>query len=313
MKDQTIPIKRDHKARLFNFIFGSEENRAWTLQLYNAVNCSHYNNPSLIEFNTLKDVLYIGMSNDTSFLISEILSVYEYQSSYNPNMPLRMLEYVSSLYSGYITDRKLNKYGTALISLPVPKLVVFYNGKLDISDETILKLSDSFPKQLKKDPDIEVRVRMLNINYGRNQSLLSECQPLREYSWFINEINSNLRDCEMPEAVKRAIRLMPEDYVIRNFLLTHKSEVERMLDTEYNEAEIKELFVEDGRREGHDLLLIEQICKKLAKGKSPEIISDEVEEPLERVVTICNIAVKYAPAYNAKEILQEITITAPWK
>ncbi len=30
-------IKREYKDRLFNFIFGSEENKAWTLDLYNAL------------------------------------------------------------------------------------------------------------------------------------------------------------------------------------------------------------------------------------------------------------------------------------
>ncbi len=249
MKKET-PIRRNHKDRLFNFIFGSEENRAWTLQLYNAVNDSHYDDPSLIRFTTLKDVLYISMNNDTSFLISDILNVYEHQSSYNPNMPLRMLQYVDELFSGYIAENKLNKYGSYLIPLPVPKLVVFYNGHKDVEDETILRLSDSYPVEFRNNPDIEVIVRMLNINYGRNEELLASCQPLNEYAWFINEVNNNLSDCDTSEAVNKALKAMPKDFQIYGFLAKHTSEVEGMLDTEYNEAEIKELFMEDGRKEG---------------------------------------------------------------
>ncbi len=83
-----------YRDRLFNFIFGREENREWTLSLYNAINGSDHKDASLIEFNTLEDVIYMGMKNDTSFIVSNSMSVYEHQSSYNPNMPARMLEYL---------------------------------------------------------------------------------------------------------------------------------------------------------------------------------------------------------------------------
>ena len=93
--ETTEHVNREYKDRLFTFIFGSEQNREWTLSLYNAVNGSHYTDASLIRFNTLKDMLYMEMRNDTSFLISDVLSVYEHQSTPNPNMPLRLLQYVS--------------------------------------------------------------------------------------------------------------------------------------------------------------------------------------------------------------------------
>lgn len=80
----------------------------------------------------------------------------------------------------------MNKYGSKLLMLPAPKFVVFYNGTQDEPDEKILKLSDSFPKAT--DSDIEVRCRMVNINYGRSQELVSACKPLNEYSWLIAEI-----------------------------------------------------------------------------------------------------------------------------
>ena len=131
-----------YKDRLFNYLFGSEENKAWTLSLYNAVNGSNYTDPSAIEITTIREVMYLGMHNDTSFLISDEMDLYEQQSSYNPNMPLRMLQYAGNLYEKYVKQRKLNKYGSSVLKLPVPKLFVFYNGKADQPDETILHLSD---------------------------------------------------------------------------------------------------------------------------------------------------------------------------
>ena len=191
------------------------------------------------------------MHNDVSFLIAEEMALYEQQSTYNPNMPLRLLQYAGNLYEKYVKENKLNKYGNGLLLLPVPKLVVFYNGTMDQSDENILRLSDSFPKGA--DSDIEVKVRMLNVNMGRNKDLLNACKPLGEYAWLVEEVrrNNTTKDEEgMSSAIDKAISSMPKDYLIKPFLEAHRAEVKGMLLTEYNEAEQMELFKEDGRREG---------------------------------------------------------------
>ena len=134
-------VNDEYKDRLFSFIFGREENRKWTLELYNAINGSHYENPDDIKITTIEEVLYLGMHNDVSFMISDEMSLYEQQSTYNPNMPVRQLQYCGYLYEKYIKENKLNKFGSRLIQLPVPRLVVFYNGTTDEPDEKILKLN----------------------------------------------------------------------------------------------------------------------------------------------------------------------------
>lgn len=309
-KESNVTVNNEHKDRLFNYIFGREENREWTLSLYNAVNGSNHTDPSAISFNTLKDVLYLGMKNDTSFLIEDIMSVYEHQSTYNPNMPLRLLGYVDELYSGYISRNKKNKYGKKLIPLPVPKLVVFYNGENNREDEVILKLSDSFVESHRPEADIEVKVRMLNVNHGRNIELMKKCKPLAEYAWFVEEIRENRKEQGIEVSVKKAIEKMPDDYLIKEFLVGHHKEVEGMLDREYNEEEIKDLFKEEGREEGkeegREETLVTLICKKLVKGKSIPVIADEVEEPEEYVSKVCEIASKYLPNYDVSKIIAEL-------
>ena len=237
-----------YKDRLFNFIFGSEENKAWTLSLYNAINGSNYTDPDAIEIATIKEIMYLGMRNDVAFFITEEMNLFEHQATYNPNMPLRLMQYAGNLYEKYITERKLNKYGKTLVKLPAPKLVVFYNGTDEQEDETILKLSDSFPEGA--DFDIEVKVRMLNVNYGRNRKLLEACKPLGEYAWIVQEVRKNKEQEDIDSAIDRAIADMPDDFVIKPFLVAHRAEVKGMLLTEYNEAETMELFKEEGRVEG---------------------------------------------------------------
>ena len=97
-------INRQYKDRLFKFLFGNPEHRDWTLSLYNAVNGTCYNNPEDIVFTTIENAVYMGMKNDISLLLADTMSLYEQQSTYNPNMPMRFLVYTSMVYSAYIED-----------------------------------------------------------------------------------------------------------------------------------------------------------------------------------------------------------------
>lgn len=107
-------------------------------------------------------------------------------------------------------------------------------------------------------PDIEVKVRMININYGRNKELLSACRPLREYAWFVARIRECLSSQEdggavkpyIDEAIDCAIDDMPNDFVIRDFILSNKAEVKDMCLTEYNEIETMELIRLEALQEG---------------------------------------------------------------
>ena len=236
---------KEYKDRLFNFMFGREENKEWTLSLYNAVNGSSYTNPDDIQINTIREILYLGMRNDVSFLISGDLNLYEQQSTYNPNMPVRLLQYAGHLFERYMTENKLNKYGSTLLELPVPRLVVFYNGRQEQPEEQILRLSDSFPKDAVS--DIEVNVRMINVNRGQNARTLEECRPLYEYSWIIQKIRDNKNEeKDIEEAIDKVISELPNDFIVKSFLEAHRSEVKGMLATEYKEEEVRELFVKEG-------------------------------------------------------------------
>ena len=240
---------REYKDRLFCFIFGSEAHKDWTLSLYNAVNGSSYTDPSQITIATLTQVVYMGMHNDVAFLIADEVNLYEQQSTYNPNMPLRLLQYTGNIYEKLITLWKKNKYGKSLIHLPVPRLVVFYNGTTDMPGESEQHLSDAFPEERRGDADISVRVRMININKGRMPVQVSACKPLDEYAWLVDRVR-RADDASPEAAVDAALNDMPDSFVIKPFLEANKVEVKKMLLTEYNETRTMEMFKEEGRKEG---------------------------------------------------------------
>ena len=82
---------REYKSRIFTMLY-SEPERA--LELYNAVNNTNYDNPELLEINTLENAIYMGMKNDVSFVLDARMSLYEHQSTVNPNLSLRFLFYM---------------------------------------------------------------------------------------------------------------------------------------------------------------------------------------------------------------------------
>ena len=100
--------------------------------------------------NTLEDVVYMGMKNDVSFLFTEVLNLYEHQSTFNPNLPLRGLLYFAKLYQKIIGPRK-DLYSEKLIELPYPQFVVFYNGTKEEPERQVLELRAAFPKEYSKE------------------------------------------------------------------------------------------------------------------------------------------------------------------
>jgi hypothetical protein len=242
-------VNREYKDRLFKFIFGNPANKVWTLSLYNAIRGSAYTDPEAISFNTIEDAVYMGMKNDVSFIISSDMELWEHQSTFNPNMPMRFLLYSGDLYDKYIKSSSYYEYSSLIQNIPAPRCVCFYNGMRDEPESSVLRLSDAY----EGDGDIEVLVTMLNINYGKNKALMEACRPLREYAWFIDRVRTLQKDKnDLKAAVYTTIDQMPENYMIKPFLLDNRSEVMKMVLTEYDQEKTIEKAVDEGRREGRD-------------------------------------------------------------
>ena len=276
-----IRIRRKYKDRLFQKVF---EDKKDLLDLYNAVNGTSYTNPEELEITTLDDVIYLSMKNDLSFIISSTLNLYEHQSTFNPNMPIRGLMYFARLYEAYMKKNSYDIYGHKQVKLPAPQFVVFYNGKEKQPDELILKLSDAFETKLLLGPVLECKVRMLNINYGHNEKVLKACKRLHDYAYFIKEVNVGLDSgMELDEAVASAMDECIEKNVLADILLKCKSEVYNMLLTEYDEKKHWKAVREEGILEGRDRERAELIHAMYQNGLDTETIAKSTNIPLEKI------------------------------
>ena len=270
---KNIKPSEKYKDRLFRAIFDDPEHREWLLSLYNAVNNSHYTNVEDLEVTTLDDVIYTKMKNDISFLLNSQMSLYEHQSSFSPNLPLRGFLYYADLLRLKYHDKKL--YSTSRLKIATPNYVVFYNGPQDIGEKQILKLSDSFEIPVKNKEEIyEWTCTMLNINKGKNEKLMESCKALQDYSEYVSMVRGNLLSGEdLNTAVENAL----DEAVRRNFLNgyfeKYRARIKSMSLTEYDEEEAKKVYHDDGYMEGMAAQKAEdeKIIQEIVQEKDAEI------------------------------------------
>ena len=231
MEEKELHVVKKHKDTVFRMLYNDREK---LLELYNALNGTVYENTGELEICTLENAIYMGFKNDVSFLFDSEMCLYEHQSSFNPNMPLRDLFYISRQLQKYVVGKTL--YSSKLVQIPVPRFVVFYNGTQEQPERRLLRLSDAFEKKVSS-PELEVTVTMLNINLGKNRELVEKCKTLREYCMFVECIRKYAAQMDIEEAVERAVTECIRNDILADFLSAQRAEVIAMSIFEYNEEE----------------------------------------------------------------------------
>ena len=226
-----LTTHRNYKDTIFRMLFSDRKN---LLSLYNAVSGAHYEDPEMLEIVTLENAIYMGMKNDLAFIIDTDLFLYEHQSTYNPNMPLRDLFYISSEYQKLVDKRSL--YSSVLQKIPAPQFIVFYNGTEKRKDSWVNHLSEAF-ENLPGNPKLELEVLTININEGHNEELMEHCQTLKEYAKYVNCVRKYAKELDLNEAVKLAVDECIRNDILSEFLRANKSEVISMSIFEYDKEE----------------------------------------------------------------------------
>ena len=262
-----MSMNRKYKDALFRIIFSR---KADLLSLYNALAGTHYTDESLLEINTLKDVLCIGIKNDISFIIDNYQCLYEHQSTRNPNMPLRGLYYFADLYKTRYSGDML--YHEKRIKLLTPKYIVFYNGEDRMPDRIDMKLSDSFIHK-EENTDLEVVAHLININPGHNEDLYSKCQILWEYVQFVARMSGALRECKprkRKQVVMAVIDSCIEDGILADILSAERARIMASVLAGFNKKAytrvIKSEAYEDGYDAGVDFGIQQGIHQGLQQG-----------------------------------------------
>ena len=251
-KQYPAPVpKRNYKSRMFEMIFSDKKE---LLELYNAINGTSYANPEELVVNTLENAIYMAMHNDVSFLIDKRLNLYEHQSTYSPNLPLRFLFYVADVYSDF--TKEMNLYGRKAVKIPTPHFIIFYNGTEEQPDKRELRLSDTFQVK-EEEPRLELKATMLNINKGHNKKLMDACQTLKDYAEYTALVRGLAQTMPLAEAVEKAVDDCISRGVLEDFFKKNRAEAIKVSIYEYDEERHIRQTKEEGYEEGYESGLVE--------------------------------------------------------
>jgi len=269
-----MQTNRKFKDSVFTSLFSTPD---VLRELYCALKGITLPNDIPVSINTLENVLFMDTYNDISFEIGgKLVILIEHQSTINPNMAFRLFLYIARIFEKKIEGRTLylkSSLGSVpdghcppararktALGVPWPEFYVLYNGKDTFPDKHVYKLSDLFEKPdfLENDnPLLELEVKVLNINEGRNKEIINRSKKLSEYCVFITKIHEYWKELgNLEEAIKKAIKYCKSYDILTEYLKTHGSEVLNMILTEWNTEDAiafaRKEEREEALQEGHE-------------------------------------------------------------
>jgi len=271
---------REYKDSVFTLLFGEKDK---IIELYNAIFETNYGLDTDIKITTLQNILFMGKLNDISFVIDgKLIVLIEHQSTVNKNMCLRMLLYIARLYEKICDSETL--YRTEQITIPRPEFIVLYNGKDEMEDEQILKLSDMFAVYGEKNPiELELEVKVYNINNGRNPQMAQRSVTLNDYEIFISKVREYEKTNSREEAISKAITYCINRNILVSFLKAHGREVLNMLLTEWKFEDA----IRVSREEGQRVEKIKLAQKMKNKGTPVNEIAELTELTVDEILKYC--------------------------
>ena len=258
-----------------------------------------------IELINLENTLYTGIKNDISCKVdNRLIFLMEHQSTINENMPLRCLEYIGRIFENILEMR--DRYARLLIKIPTPEFYVFYTGNESISAMQELKLSDAFIQKIEA-PQLELIVKVINLNSKENEEFLNKTPTLKEYTKFV----SIVKDFKLKQGKKgydMAIRYCIKNNILKDYIINNAKEVEGMLVAEYDynldlQVQREECYkkgILEGMQQGMEKGLLNGLQKGLQKGKKEGRLEGKEEERM-------TLARRMKKANFDVSVIQEIT------
>lgn len=261
---------RNYKDSIFRSLFNNEKE---LLKLYNALTGKNYSEETDIEIVTLDDAIFNGQKNDLAFIVNKkFINLTEHQSTLSPNMPLRFLEYIAKEYQKLYFSKAV--YSETPVDLPTPEFYVLYNGAKDAPLEQTLKLSDTFMGEYDT-INLELVVRVINVNYDKGSEVLNKCQTLKEYSILIYKIRMLRKEYgELDKAIDVAIRECIDSGILSEFLKKNKGEIMSFLEVNLTMEECLDIREQDGYHKGLEAKTIETATKMKEKGFEYDVIEE---------------------------------------
>ena len=137
----------------FTMLFNIEEH---VVDLYEVLTGERLDPHTIKSFRLEDGLVRSRLYNDVSFIThdNQLLVLIEHQSTLNPNMAFRILEYYVKLAGEYLKRNNVNIFGSKEIEIPKAKFFVVYNGKGRMPELPVLDLGD-----------VQVKAKVKNIHF----------------------------------------------------------------------------------------------------------------------------------------------------
>ena len=292
MDGNLMSANREYKDSAFTALYGD---RANLLDLYNALSGNGLPSDTPLQIITLENVLFTKRRNDIAFTLGGRAVVFiEHQSTINENMPLRLLIYVARIYEKLIDSKAI--YKRKLLKVLKPDFIVLYNGTEPFPDEKTLRLSDAYinpPEAAERlGGSLELEVRIVNINEGRNEDAVNKCETLSGYVRLVGKIRANEKaGMDLAAAVTKAVKDCISEGILVDFLRKHSSEVINMFTEEWDDAIEKEVLTQEAREEGREegVDISAEIMRALIANEAAESVAVRFKVSVDKVKQIQSV------------------------
>ena len=284
MSDKFSTANPQYRDSVFRDFFND---KLRLLSLCNALLNTDFQDPNLIEINTLEGNFFSGQKNDISCRIgNNFLVLVEHQTAINPNMAFRCLTYVAQLLNNLVT-KKDELYQDELLLFPEPQCFVFYDGDKNEPLTKNIRLSDSFYISRNR---LELIVTSFNINFGLEQPLLKKCSYLNDYSNLVGRVKFGIKNkLSRRQAIIQAIDWCIAHNVMKNYLIEKRNEVFSMLDFQWDLDEAKLAWQKQGENKGRTEGIESVALNLLNMGMALDKIHEATKLSIERIKELAKL------------------------
>lgn len=195
-------VKRATKDTVFSDLFSIPKYRK---ELYLALHPKVKDvDESDIKTVTLNHVITNGVVNDLSITVSDVLMILvEAQSTWNKNMPLRMLEYLIESINQYLNVSDQQILSSKKVHLPNIELYVVYTGDRRVKDKNV-KIYGYTKQSIKKTIDECVKHNILREYLKMRKKEVNNIMSSR--LWDQDAIIEEMKRVKEKEAEKRGMK-----------------------------------------------------------------------------------------------------------
>ena len=206
MADETV--KRRSKDSVFVTLFNDKK---YVYQLYRELYPEDTDvTVDDISIKTLEAVMVNTLYNDLGFVVKDkFIVLVEAQSTWCPNIALRMMFYLSETYRRYLEETEQSEHSPVKVRLPKPDLYVVYSGEKEVPEE--VSLNDTF---FEGTSPVDVKVKVFHqIDESICGQYVGFCRVFDEQ----RKIHNNNLEC-----VRETIRICRERGYLAAFLQNHE-------------------------------------------------------------------------------------------